>query len=227
MSVASVSLNFYRICASFGKKLNISRQLVGKKLETICNDLSVKGNVNLLEWTVDSFYRNDHTYRYNQTICKNAATFGHIELMKWTINRKYNWGVDTIVSAIEFGQFETLMLIHNLCVCKYKRTKKMITSCTKITRVAIEKGYLDMLIWLNNNGYKIDLCSVLIAAKNGDLKIVSWMYENYNDLDSNYWSNEICKIVASNGRLEILKWLKEKDCFERYSCNENISKCAT
>lgn len=220
--ISFVSMNFYRICASIGKELNINKQISGDKIVTMCNKLALGGNTNLLEWTVDTFYRNDHTYRYNHTICINAAKMGHTDLLMWAINKKYDWSINTVAAAAKHGRFETVKWLHNICVNKYKRTKKMITSDTKITTAAVEGGHLEILMWLIDNDYKMNTDSILEAVKNGHLDILIWIYDKYDPEDPDYLNSMICTVAAGKNQLEVLIWLREKD----YQWDTNTSNCA-
>lgn len=46
-----------------------------------------------------------------------------------------------------------------------------------------------------------------IAAYNGDMEIINWLYENGCP-----WSVNACKAAASAGNLELLKWLYQRGC---------------
>lgn len=84
----------------------------------------------------------------------------------------------------------------------------------RISYIALEHGWLDLLEWAKYNGHKDEngglLCGV--AAKYGRLDMLEWITQNdnYRDTKLDGWT---CYMAASSGHLDVLKWLVEtKDC---------------
>src|SRR5438132_77968 len=86
---------------------------------------------------------------------------------------------------------------------KHKTNKfKKVILCTN----AAFEGYLDILIYLRNNGRKpnsywdSNICTC-VAAKNGHLEVLKWARRNDCIVNSN-----MCIYAAENGQLSVLKW---------------------
>jgi len=82
----------------------------------------------------------------------------------------------------------------------YKRMKRSIWD----TYVVSSYGNSELLLYLNENGYKWDELTWATAAINGYLDCIKFLHENGCPL------NEKCCINASDaGHLEVLKYLHE------------------
>ena len=78
--------------------------------------------------------------------------------------------------------------------------------CINVLKDIIAPGYLNLLIWICQNGYTMNSDTCAYAALNGHLKILIWARENGCP-----WDSRTCSSAALNGHLDILIWAREKD----------------
>ena len=76
-----------------------------------------------------------------------------------------------------------------------------------ICNLAIKYGHLDCLIYLREQGCKMEETSCDIAARYGQLKILQYLHEEGFE-----WSADTCKAAVARGQLECLKYLHENGC---------------
>ena len=76
-----------------------------------------------------------------------------------------------------------------------------------ICNLAIKYGQLDCLMYLREQGCKMEETSCDIAARYGQLKILQYLREEGFE-----WSADTCKAAVARGQLECLKYLHEEGC---------------
>lgn len=121
-----------------------------------------------------------------------AAKFNHLNLLKWLTNHNYKFKQDVTYYAA---------LNNNLPMLKYAR----ISGCAWniiMVKIAIIKGYLDILVWIRQIGsfpkYN-DIC--VLAAQYGHLDIIVWAKS------VKYRCNSfVCSTAAEFGHYHIVKW---------------------
>ena len=127
---------------------------------------------------------------YNlKNVCTYAVIGGHIDILKWARENGCPWDETTIVSAIKNGHLDvTKFILEQECLYK-----------GNICNCAITFGQLEMLIWLQSEGYKTDEFSGVIAAGNGQLNILKYLWSNGHPFnlnacyDHSYTHNEVRK----------------------------------
>lgn len=67
-----------------------------------------------------------------------------------------------------------------------------------------KKGYIEILKWLKEIGYKFGVCDTSIAAFHGHIDILKWLKE----INCTF-SLGVCENAAANSKFETLQWLKE------------------
>jgi hypothetical protein len=72
------------------------------------------------------------------------------------------------------------------------------------TKTIIEKGLLLILQWMYERKYHFDNKLINIAASNGHLDIVKWIYEKTDNIS--IYNEKIISHAANNGHLDIIKW---------------------
>ena len=77
----------------------------------------------------------------------------------------------------------------------------------KVCSNAALNGHLDILIWACANGCPWDSDTCAYAAKNGHLDIIIWARANGCP-----WNSDTCANAALNGHLEIVIWARENGC---------------
>lgn len=74
----------------------------------------------------------------------------------------------------------------------------------KVCDIAAENGWLDLLMWAQNNEYPHDCRTFLLASEHGHLSILKWSFDNGLQEE---WVPRMSTIAAKNGHLEIVKLL--------------------
>ncbi len=100
--------------------------------------------------------------------------------------------------AILNNQIGVLILIKN----NYNLSKN---ACI----MAIEKGNLEILKWLKENGCVFDCLTQSQAVHYGNLPCIKYVYEHSIAWE---WNMRTCNEVTNNGNMEILKWARENGC---------------
>lgn len=78
----------------------------------------------------------------------------------------------------------------------------------RISIVAARRGYLDYIIYANENKFPIPKECMLLAVKKGHLECVKYLYiEVFNKINI---SKNLCTIAARNGQLQCLMYLHEQ-----------------
>lgn len=82
-----------------------------------------------------------------------------------------------------------------------------VEECPGLIEIVAEHGHLEMLIWIydNRNEYYTDR-AIYLAAANGNLDIVQFLYENLA-YTTHLNLEDAISIAANNGHLNVVKWL--------------------
>ena len=90
-----------------------------------------------------------------------------------------------------------------------KETKK-----DKLTRISAIKGYLNLMIYLHENGCSWDKYTCRRAAEKGHLDCLKYARENGCS-----WNEWICSSAARHGKLDCLKYAHENGCsWDKWTC---------
>ena len=92
----------------------------------------------------------------------------------------------------------------------YFENKWINFSKDNICNIAAENGWLDLLMWAYDKGYRVDKWTCTYAALNGHLNILKFIYEKEKNF--NMKQMQLCTYAAGNGHLETLKWLRSIGC---------------
>jgi hypothetical protein len=102
--------------------------------------------------------------------------------------------------AFKIGDFDTTSTISwALETCSEKKER----FCHKMA----EKGNVELLQFLHENGCPWGESTCYVAAKNGHLECLRYAHENECP-----WDEDTCLIAALNGHLECLKYAHESGC---------------
>ncbi len=75
--------------------------------------------------------------------------------------------------------------------------------------MAIEKGNLEILRWLNQNGRYFDKQSIHLACCYGNLPCIKFVYDHTY---SQEWNRRTCDEIIRHGNIELLNWARENGC---------------
>lgn len=135
----------------------------------------------------------------SDNIISGAIRGGHLDLVK-----SIYYGNDVKLTHLLCND---AALYGRLDILKWLR-KKQCPWESSMQDSASEGGHLDILKWAVDNGYK---CTGLVyrsAAQYGHMHILEWAYANNYGFD-NY---DICGDAVRGGQLDILKWLRQRNC---------------
>ncbi len=204
--------NVIEFCLDNGCKLNWLSCLMAAK----------NGHLELLKWL------HLNKCEFNINVSGIAAYYGHYDVVKWLIDNDCKVNQLTCASAAQNGHINILKLLtqHGCRLTKWVSksaafnghldTLKWLkeNNCSfgnEICQYAAKN--LNMLIWLTQNGYKLNCMTFTNAAEFGDLKIMSWLLENGCEWDA--W--DVYETTKYSGHIHIIEWLEEHD----FKCNRN------
>jgi len=102
--------------------------------------------------------------------------------------------------AAFFGHLDILIRDYNSCI------------------YAAEKGNLECLKYLHENGCPWNENCSKYASKYGHLEVLKYLHEN-----GCLWNEDCCEYASSNGHLEVLKYLNDNGCPRSVTCvHQNI-----
>lgn len=131
---------------------------------------------------------------------KDCALLGRLDLLKVCIQFGCPYGVNVSNSASKHSHI-VKWLTENGCPMDY-------TICTG----AASYGNVELLIMAVDQGYNVDSYTFLAAAKNGQKKMMEWLYSVECP-----WIEYMCECTAERGQLEALKWLVQNGCPFHYA----------
>ncbi len=163
---------------------------------------------------------------FDANVCAAAAVSGNLEHLKWLRKMNFPWSGDTVKFAVQYGRFELLKwAIENGCPWN-----------EWVCPMAAEQGRLDILEWVRSKGCPWDSRTCSCAAYSNRLGVLKWAHANGCPFDAReayiqaitgnqlemmrYLFDEghlpedvqLCSRAARLGRLDILKWLRGKNC---------------
>lgn len=186
----------------------------------VCNNAAKYGHFKILKWLLKN------GYWISDNICSYAAISGNIDILKWCISKGYIVEIDVLYKAAKYNHTELL---------KWILTNNIINFDQKAYQGAIAGGHIDMIIWLQSQGYtfikniesyrkaahyghihmlkwlgKSDIIDTTVcreAMRGNQFKTLKWLYKNKYP-----WDEQTSNRAARDGNLRILKWLKKNNC---------------
>lgn len=137
------------------------------------------------------------------TLFQTAIKYGDLRILGWLKKNKIPFHHKTIETAIVHGDLEIMeWLKDNDCPYSFWRNSNTY-------KVAIENGKLDMVLWLQKNGYKYYLHWSLYkdALETESLDIMKWLLANKCPLQY-----KVFEKAVEIGNLTIMKWLLDNKC---------------
>jgi len=160
-----------------------------------------KNGIEMLKWLRNCDDYNEHKWDY--WVCEEAAENGNLDMLKWIYEVekgwKKRWDTKTCLYAAKNGHLEILKWV--------KETSPQVEFDREMCSLATVNRHLEVLKWAKINGAKNKLFEhiYLYAVGHNHLDIVKWAYENKYPING----YNLCDVAAENGRLEILKWIRE------------------
>eukprot|EP00173_Palmaria_palmata_P000761 Plantae.Rhodophyta-Palmaria_palmata.ctg13768.p1 GENE.Plantae.Rhodophyta-Palmaria_palmata.ctg13768~~Plantae.Rhodophyta-Palmaria_palmata.ctg13768.p1 ORF type:complete len:319 (-),score=6.47 Plantae.Rhodophyta-Palmaria_palmata.ctg13768:57-941(-) len=201
----------------------------------------------------------------NKWACTNAAIGGHLELLQWLRANDCPWGTETAWRAARNGDTPMLQWMKaNGCPwdehCVYEAAGSghvdllvwlRVNDCpwpdmALLTTFTAECGQLEVLKWMEANGYTFGRDCMFRAVVAGQLECVYWLAANRHCVWNAYctyaaasrgcfqslnWARRayncalddderIMEAAATHGRLKMIQWLRTNGCPWNETCME-------
>lgn len=173
----------------------------------------IGGHLEILKWV----YENGCDIY--SSICADAAKSGQLEILKWAYENGFFIFPYTYSSAADCGHLEILKWL------SLNFPNDFVTRIDSICTTSAKKGHLAILKWIKEIYPKYKLNSIVSAhaAFRGHSEIVKWFYENEHHQSNtlthtlpseseHIWHENIIVYAATNGNLEMLKWMIAHNC---------------
>lgn len=177
------------------------REHAGYAFSTLtCAGAAMGGQLPTLKWLHSQGCPWDHL------TCNNAAKGGHLELLQWAVIEKAPTNSDTYVAAAEGGQLEILKWMAEQVLVN----PNPIPSAPdrRAVGMAAQKGNVEMLQWLWEEGCEVDAHSLRGAVKNDHIECLEWAANTDGSLLVDSFG--VCwalEDAARCGNLRIVQWL--------------------
>ena len=172
----------------------------------LCPDAAEYGNLELLQWAVDS---NLYVDKLNERTCILAIGNGHRHIFDWAIQNGFsidigNKYVYRMIAgmAAKKGLLDIIQWLYQKCCDDgvHARFCRSFNVCEE----AAEGGHLEVLQWLRSVGFS--WCSIdvfFLAIKGNNVEVVRYMMDN--GFDEIYGAG---RVAARYGCMSILKFLQ-------------------
>lgn len=159
---------------------------------------------------------------YDSSAVTRACGGGHLVVLKWLL---YSIGceIDSISAlnrAIDGGHLEVVDYLLQLGpnLGDWRKCPDPISDYDNgIMRAAAARGCTQIADLLYEVKFPIDSRAFGIAASNGHMEMIKWLYEKKPKM---LFGSDICAGAALSGSLEILQWARRKNCFWGFKiCN--------
>ena len=154
-----------------------------------------KGYLDILQWLLL-----ENSNDYTIFLYSNAAAKGHFEILKWAKKHGIQdscTAEDIAFWAASIGNLEMLQWVLE----NFPSTPENLMA---------HASSVEMLEWLKSAGYQPH-SALGRAAGRGNIDVLRWLLEN-NGMEDYDDMQYACAYAARNGKLEALKWLREKGC---------------
>jgi len=181
------------------------------------------GDIEFLRWL-----RTQHC-PWDESVCARVAQTGNLKVLIWLKNEGCPMDVETPNSAILKGHIDVVAwALANDCpinrITLYNAAKKGYKNLLIHFRSAIRilwdprlvmagaayGNHFELLQWAFGDGtVSYDGEAYRGAALNGNVKMMDWLYTT-GTIPCIWWTKGLCCTAATAGKLEILKWAKDK-----------------
>lgn len=177
---------------------------------------------------------------FSVNLYESAINTNNIEYIKYLYEHNYIWNESTWINAINSSNIEILdYLYDNNCPYKFE----------KICKYTAKNGNLNILKYLHEKGFPLNIKVAQKAAKHGHYDILVYLHENKCPWDGmicayslykrhyecfKYAYDNGCQInkycyeaIAQNGNLELFKYLHNNEIqLRRYECIWDEDTCS-
>ncbi len=133
-------------------------------------------------------------------VANYAVDNGNLEILKWARKNGFNFRSMHIIEATQNGHFEMLKWM-----CDNYNIEGFIEN--EVCYYASYHGYLNILKWAHEEGYKWNAHACSIAARNGHLECLKYLREK-----NCKWNHDVYLNAKQNEHWELLEWAIENGC---------------
>jgi hypothetical protein len=211
-----ISFGFMRYCAAKGyMKLLEYGWKKDYPSQGLLEAIVTEGNIRTLKWF------KAHGHQLHVSLLQNAVKGGHLDMIKWLHSRIC--GIHADKHSKEWAYQSKCILNPQISYLAAKNDHLPILEwlvkhgCPQhdsLANVAIEKGNLNLLSWLNaRGGIKLTRDHFMRAEKTGSIEILEFLKDNKCKT-----SRHIGREAAARNHVHVLVWLKENN----YSLSPHI-----
>uniref|UniRef100_A0A6C0CAR3 Uncharacterized protein n=1 Tax=viral metagenome TaxID=1070528 RepID=A0A6C0CAR3_9ZZZZ len=195
-------------------------------IDNIANGAACSGNLDLLKYVLNNGFRlnnifcgqhihiyewliENNLFKYDITMMQYIAHYGNLECLQYLHSKKYNiLDEQVFAEAVVSRNIELIIWLHELD-CPSDES----AVCAAIREPADAEKTIVILKLLINWGCKLpeDICTV--AARNGDLETLKFLYAQRCPINVH-----TLIMAAGNGHLHIIIWCRSQGC----AWNENV-----
>jgi len=154
-----------------------------KKWDLLRESTFRRGNVEMFEFVLahGTFKQDMRTFLQEYPIIELLSLDGHLEMLQWYMAR------------LEMENFPDII--------NYNKNNS-----TNVKRAA-EYGYIEMLKWLVENGFKFAVDAITASAKEGQLESIVYLRERGCNI-----TPTVSKVSVNRAQIHVLRWAIENGC---------------
>jgi hypothetical protein len=141
-----------------------------------------------------------------QAAMRAAVAHGSLDIVKWYFQYPRQDVLELLPFAAKNGQLEMFKYLHDLCVREGKKPGRWIVAD------ACKSGSVELMDWLLENGYKMDIHLCTIMAEHGHVQLLGWALNRGVKV-----SYSAADYAMRNGHMHVLEWLHENKKLRSHS----------
>jgi hypothetical protein len=190
-----------------------------------------EGHLDVLEWMKNNTSGFGIYFNFDMSLSHKASFHGHVHILEWLNNNNYRFknSMDAcIILASRGGSTNVLEWLKNLCENTIdtsflyeglNRRKYEFICNTHAIKDAGSNGYINVLEWWKNSGYKLKYNEDMIDAvsSKGYIDILEWWKNLCKNSDYKFkYTKEAINKASLYGRIYVLEWWKNSGYELRY-----------
>jgi hypothetical protein len=214
---------YFETCKLF---YNLKKKILKKNIIKNPPSYIISKSIKLLEWA--SLHPG---FNYTNNISKFATKYDNIEIINYLFYKDCPFNYKSYIEAIKNENMDVILLlkenniklnnsvyitackIGNLEILKFIDLKKIDYTSYMLNLAIYKSGNIDAVKWLIKKGCRPNNLSINFAILTRNFKILDYIYKLcLHDLSLPLWNYNTSVIAAEKGYIDILKWLKKKQC---------------
>lgn len=144
-------------------------------------------------------------------VCQRAAANGHVECLQFLYEHGYRCSYETAATATTHNQLQVLQYLNRLPPKHFWFQSS--------PRIAATNGFVEILEFLNENGYPWSEHTMAICVQHGRLDAMKYLYQKGCP-----WDYNTCMCAMYGDHLECLKFAVENGCWYLEDIGENCEE---